>query len=422
MKWATILFPTLFFTVLGVAQESLTLFECYGLAMANHPVGEKRALLSSVFEKEIDKLKSDRLPQINLFALAGIQSETIEFPFENPAFPQLDLPLYRAVTGVQLQYALYDGGFKKARESQETAALQADLFEIEVELDQLKAQVNQAFFGLQLQRSSIRVLEVNRASVMEQIRNLEVLVENGVVLPGQLKQLNVKALELEAAIEEAVLHHQSLAATLGRLTGTPIDTSVEFLNPPLEDFGFTNTIKRPEKKLLQLERERIAAGADLLQARRKPLVLVGGTAGAGYPNQLNLFDVSFRPYGTAELSLNWSITDWGKTKKDQELLSLRSKILENQEAIFDYQIELQEDQYRAQIKTLEARLVRDQEILQLQEEILTEVTFQLENGVTTTTEYIDQLNKRLEAQLQFQIHQIQLTQAQIDYLTYKGLL
>jgi hypothetical protein len=141
-----------------------------------------------------------------------------------------------------------------------------------------------------------------------------------------------------------------------------------------------------------------------------------------YPNQLNLFDVSFRPYATAEVRMNWTITDWGKTKRERELLSLRSQLLENQEEVFDYQIDLEEDRYRQDILNLEARLVRDQEILQLQEEVLAEVATQLDNGIVTSTEFIEQLNKRLEAQLQLKIHEIQLIRNRVHYLTHKGLL
>ncbi len=418
------LFFALLFSVpaLGLTQESLSLETCYSLAIAHHPLGEKQALLSDIHERELDNLQSGRLPDLNLFALAGVQSETVEFPFENPMFPRLDLPLYRGVAGVQVQYAIYDGGYKKASETIKTAGLQADLFEVEVELDQLKQQVNQLFFGLQLQAATGRVLELNRETLVRQIRRLEVQVESGVALPGQIKRLRVRLLELDAALEESARQQESLAGTLGRLLGREIDRNVRLENPSLPDFSFTEGHDRLEPKLLQLERERIAATSDLLTSGRKPIVTIGGTAGAGYPNQLNLFDVSFRPYATAEVRMNWTITDWGKTKREGELLSLRSQLLENQEEVFDYQIDLEEDRYRQDILNLEARLVRDQEILQLQEEVLAEVATQLDNGIVTSTEFIEQLNKRLEAQLQLEIHEIHLIRTRVHYLTHKGLL
>jgi len=408
--------------ILVSAQENLSLETCYELAIAHHPLGEKQALLSDIHQRELDNLQSGRLPDLNLFAVAGVQSETVEFPSDNPVFPKLDLPLYRGVAGVQVQYAIYDGGYKKASETLKTAGLQADLFEVEVELEQLKQQVNQLFFGLQLQEATSQVLEVNRQTLIEQIRRMEVQVENGVALPGQVKRLQVRLLELDAAREESARQQESLSGTLGRLLGREIDSSVRLQNPTLADFAFTEGNDRLEPKLLQLERERIAANSDLLTAGRKPIVTIGGTAGAGYPNQLNLFDVSFRPYATAEVRMHWTITDWGKTKRERELLSLRSQLLENQEEVFDYQVDLEEDRYRQEIFNLQARLVTDGEILQLQDEVLAEVATQLENGVVTSTEFIDQLNKRLEAQLQLQIHEIQLIRTRVNYLTHKGLL
>jgi hypothetical protein len=46
---------------------------------------------------------------------------------------------------------------------------------------------------------------------------------------------------------------------------------------------------------------------------------------------------------------------------------------------------------------------------------------QLENGVITSTDYVNQLNEQLQAKLQLKLHEVQIEQKRVEYLQHKGL-
>ena len=145
-------------------------------------------------------------------------------------------------------------------------------------------------------------------------------------------------------------------------------------------------------------------------------------AGFGYPNPLNFFDNSVSPYAIGGLGFSWNLFDWGKEGRDRELLIVQSQIIENQQKTFEHNLDLTEGKYREDIAKLEGRISRDQEIADLQSKILEQLSSQLEHGVITVTDYLTQVNTELRARQQLELHQVQLQQVKIDYLTQRGAL
>jgi len=63
---------------------------------------------------------------------------------------------------------------------------------------------------------------------------------------------------------------------------------------------------------------------------------------------------------------------------------------------------------------------RDEEIIDLREQVKKASLAQLENGVITADDYLRMVNEEDQARQSLIIHQIQLLQAQINYLTTLG--
>ncbi len=401
--------------------RSLTLEECYQKAKAIDPLSQKGQLLEQAQALRLDNIDAARLPEIILNGEARLQSENVKSPFEIPGEGPIELPLFVARASVDANYAIYDGGVANARRTYETFSLAADQQAITTNLEQLNRQVNQYYFGILLQRARERILQVSLDNLNSKISQLEAGIRYGIVLEGELAKLKVQALRLESQIDQTQGNARALIRTLGNLIGEELPEDIELTRPAFQDFAFTPSIGRQELNLFEAQKSQIMANEQLLTAMRRPQVSAFAQAGFGYPNPLNFFDTKVSPFGIVGLRLRWKIFDWNKTANDRQLLSVQSQIVDNQRQVFEKNLNVVEDKYREELATLEGQLRRDQEIVRLQAQILQQAAAQLDQGVITSSDYLEQVNAEAQARLDLENHRLQIQQLQADYLTHKGL-
>ena len=142
-------------------------------------------------------------------------------------------------------------------------------------------------------------------------------------------------------------------------------------------------------------------------------------AGVGYANPLNFFDQSLSPFAIGGVQFRWAF-DWGKSKKDKELTAVKMQTVENQREQFLYELNLLDNRYAADKATIEKQIERDREIASLQTELLNISASQLNHGVITASEYLQQFNAGVDTQLNVRLHELALLQLQADYFTQKG--
>ncbi len=103
-------------------------------------------------------------------------------------------------------------------------------------------------------------------------------------------------------------------------------------------------------------------------------------------------------------------------------MAVQQEIIRSQKKAFEMNLNIQLEELMANIIKYEEAVSRDEEILQLREEITGAAVSKLENGVITSTEYITELNAETQARIQLDLHRIQLEQARISFLTSKGII
>ena len=91
-----------------------------------------------------------------------------------------------------------------------------------------------------------------------------------------------------------------------------------------------------------------------------------------------------------------------------------------QEEAFTQQIETAATRILNTIEKLKKLIEKDNKIIALRQNILKTASSQLDNGVITSTDYISKLNAKTQAELNRKIHEIELIQAKINYLTIIG--
>ncbi len=83
-------------TLNSVAQQSITLEDCYTLVTQNYPLAKQSQLFDAQNKLDLDVISISKLPQIILDAQATYQSDVIEIPIPNTNIESLNNDQYRA--------------------------------------------------------------------------------------------------------------------------------------------------------------------------------------------------------------------------------------------------------------------------------------------------------------------------------------
>lgn len=134
----------------GVAQNSLTIRECYQLARENYPLTKQLGLIEKSEDYSLSNAAKGRYPQVALYGQATYQSDVTQIPIKVPGIdvPTLDKDQYKIYGEVSLN--LYDGGLIKEKKDAIRAKSTTQQNQLSVQLYALKKRVNQLFFGVLL--------------------------------------------------------------------------------------------------------------------------------------------------------------------------------------------------------------------------------------------------------------------------------
>ena len=137
MKKLIVIF-TILTTLPSVAQQSLTLEQCYQLVTENYPLAKQFQLLDAQNKLDREVVSTAKLPQVSLDAYATYQSDVIEFPLAMSGIEPLNNDQYRAT--VSVNQLIYNGGATDASLHLKSVQLKTKQKQIEVSLYQLKQQ------------------------------------------------------------------------------------------------------------------------------------------------------------------------------------------------------------------------------------------------------------------------------------------
>ena len=399
------------------AQEHLILETCYQLVDKNYPLAKQYSLLENQNIIDLDVIKTKSLPQFNLDAQATYQSEVIEIPpLPNAFIEPLNNDQYRAT--VTMNQLIYNGGAINASLQDKLAALKTKQKQVEVNLYQLKKQVNQLFFSVLLFQEKNALFLAKKELLQSKIKEVRSGIENGTILPASDKVLNVELIKIQQQLHEIEYNKISLLATLSLLIGKDIEPTAIIENPEVTE-NLRISIKRPELELFQLKKEQIDASERLISKQNAPKI--SGFAIGGYGNPgLNLLDNSFKSFYTVGLKLNWNVFDWNSNKKERQSLLINKDIVNNEAELFNLNTSIELNQQQSDIDKINAFINTDSEIITLQKDVLKSAESQLQNGVITASSYITELTNLFEDETTMKTHEIQLLLIKANYNITKG--
>lgn len=397
----------------------ISLQDCYQRAASNAAISGNPQLMEQLAGLRLKNIDASRLPSVEWKGKATWQNEIFGLPFE---FPNVDfsIPLYNIQTNLEASYLLYDGGLADARKKVEQTRFATDKQSVAVELNKLKDQVNQVFFGALLLQEYAASLALTRKDLAAKTKQLAAGVRHGVVLESDLKKVQVEQLKIESKIAELQSDRRAMLAVLGSLTGQELAADAGLKAPGFDVLRPSGETRRPELALFDLQKQQVLANEDLITANWKPKVALFAQAGAGYPDPLNFFDKKISPYFIGGVQFSWKFWDWKQADRERQQLAVQSQLIENQKITFEQNIGHQEGKFLEDVAKIQAQIAADDEIAKLQGEILKQLSSQLEHGVITATDYLLQSNAELQARLNKEAHRIQLAQVQASYWTWKG--
>jgi outer membrane protein TolC len=414
----TITFVILFVSFYAIGQEKLQLTDLYNLLNTNYPLTLQTTLLEKQHQLDLAIINTENLPKLEFAAQATYQSDVTLIPMviPNSTIEPPNKDQYKAT--ISVNQLIYAGGLVKASSEAKTAALKTNLKQVEVNLYQLKKQVNAYFFSILLFNEKNDLLLAKKTMLEAKLNEVKAAVKFGVLVPTSDNVIEVELLNIEQQLEEILQNKNSLIKSLAQLIGTPISTTTEFENPTILT-NFNRELKRPELELFQLQKDKIESSEKVLSKQNAPSLMGFATGGYGNPG-LNMLDNSFQTFYQVGIKLNWTVFDWNANKKQRESLLINKEIADNEAEVFELNTNIQLQQKQTEINKLSGLINSDLEIIELRKKILKSAESQLKNGVITSSAYITEVTNLFEAENNLSKHKIEMLLEKANYNTIKG--
>ena len=396
------------------AQSTLTIDKVYALARKNYPLIKQRALLAKTKEYSVSNAAKGYLPGFSVNGQATYQSAVTAFPLTIPIpgfkAPQVSKDQYK-IFG-EVDQVIYDGGVIKNQEQTAEANEIIQQQSLEVELYSLYDRVNQLFFGSLLVNEQLKQNDLLKADVRNGIDKAKALVANGIAYRSSVDELEAQLLQTDQSRVELLSTKKAYLDMLALFINQPVDENTTLEKPAGPTF--TETINRPELLSYDYQKKTYDLQGDLLKAQLRPKFEFFAQEGYARPG-LDFLSNDFAWYYIGGLKLSWNLSSLYTLKNQRRLLDINRQTLDILKETFLFNTNLTQKQQNADIAKYSELAKKDDAIIALRESVKKAASAQLENGVLSAHDYINQVNAEDQARQNLILHQMQLLQAQYSY-------
>lgn len=402
-----------------ILPDTLDLRTCYESAQANFPLARQAATHEEIARTSIADLDAEILPSVSLNAQATYHSEVPSIPLEIPgaALPDVRHDQYRVA--LEVGQLIYDGGRRAAHRGVERATAEAASSSIPVQFHQIRARINEAYFGAMLQEAAAASLDVLRQDLEARRHALQAQLDAGLVSEGSIDVLDVEIMALDQQLAETYHRRRAALDVLEELTGLNLPDHV-VLDVPAAPVDTTLEAKRPELRAFNSRSNELDRRKSLAAAQFRPQISSFASAAYGRPPGLNMFENEMSPFFTAGLTFRWPLWDRGTARRRRQILSLQQELIESERDAFLQGVDAEAARAWQEIERLRDLAASDREILDRRGRIADRAAEQLESGVISATDYLLERHAEEQARLAAQKHRIELAFAQVQYLTILG--
>lgn len=415
MKKIIILF--LFLGHGALAQNKISLEECYQLADKNYPIAKQEKILGERLSHEVASVNKDKLPKIAINAQATYQSDVTKAPTFFPSFAAepLNKDQYRATLDVN--QLIYNGGLINANVEFKEAQTKTLQQQAKVSLYHLKYQINQYYFAVLLIQNEISLLAAKKNLLNEKSKEIKTAVKFGAVLPASEDVIEAEIIKINQQLLGSAFEKKKLIENLSELTLTPFDENTVLSDPTIE--VAQKEITRPELVFYDLQDQQLESSKSIVSKSNLPKLNAFAQMGYGNPG-LDMLKNEFTTFYITGLKLNWNVFDWNKTRQELQALDLSKQLVANEKETFELNIRMQLQETEKEIKKIEQFISSDRDIIMLREKIVKSADSQMRNGVITTSEYLNEVTQLFESKTNQKAHEVQLSLAKANYQIIQG--
>jgi len=407
----------------SVKPDTVDLNYVYERTYENYPLVQKKELQEEITRLRTRIAETGYYPDISFSAMASYQSDVTEVNFVPPGSSPPTFSKDHYQVKLDVDQPIYTGGVPGIRKKLEQANGRQQNVSLEVDMHQVRNQVNQVYFSILLLQQQARSIRLLSNQLREQIKSVKSMVDNGVVLPGQLHILEAELIKTE---QDSITTREDIEAgyrVLSELTGEQLSSEQPLRLPEIAgDNKMFQVFQpgRPEYDLFKSSMDILKYRKDLTNAQKVPKLSAFGTTAYGRPG-LNAFDDNLQPYFIVGLRVRWNFWDWSNASREIRALDYRQQQVKAEEDAFTRQLKASLENIRASIRSLESVIERDRQIVALRENVVRETKSKLDNGTITSTEFVTELTKANQARLTTFLHEVRLVQQKIDYATKLGM-
>lgn len=399
---------------INLAQEVLTIEQCYESARNNYPLIKQKELIEQSKEFSIANVRSGLLPQISINAQATYQSDVTQVPITAPGFNIEALAKDQYKVYGEVTQSLYDGGTTKGQKTIVETSARVEDQKLEIELYKIKERINQLFFGILLVDEQTKQLELLQKDLERNIARTESAVRNGTAFKMSVDLLQAEYLKAEQRIIETQSMRQAFIVMLGYFINKPLTETTQLEKPIILSIEDQPLLTRPELTLFNYQNEMLGAQYELGKTKTLPRVGLFLQGGYGRP-ALNQLKNEFDTYYLGGIRLNWSLSGFYNSKRDKQLLDLNMRQVNAQKETFEFNTNLITGQQKQELNKLKKLISVDDKIIELRTSIKQTAEMQQENGVITTNDYLRELNAEDQAKQNRLLHEMQLLMALYAY-------
>lgn len=396
-----------------IAQETTTLQECIALATENYPAVVRYNLIEKVKNFNISNIEKSWLPKAGVTIKGTYQSQVIEIPIDLPAGIEID-PLnklqYSAVIAVN--QTIWDGGVSSSSKKETRAKAISDVKELEVELYTIRERVSDIYFGALLIDQYLKETEV-LGKELDRIQDKAfALIASGVADSSDLYPIEAQMITLNQRKKELENNKRTYLNMLALMTGRESDTTATLLLPTFTK-PTSQEILRPELSFFESKKEIVQIQSLYLNNRVMPKIGAFVQAGYGLPG-LNMLKNEATGYYIGGVSLTWNIDGFYTKRNDRQKVAALRASIESQKETFLYNNRLQNTSITREIETMEELSKSDAQLVAIRDKIVEGSAIKLENGATSVTEHLKEVNMLDAARLALGKREIELLKALSD--------
>jgi outer membrane protein TolC len=402
-------------------QTSLTLGECYRLAEANYPLTRQRSLITKTRDYTIANLAKGVYPQLDVSGTATYQSAVTSIDIPPIAGIKINIP-----TVPKDQYKLYGEvsqtltGFGINRQQRVVSGMDAAVQEANLTTDlyQLRDRINQLFFGALLVDAQLEQNALTEQDIRIGIKNVQAAVNNGTDFVSSVNKLKAQLLTTQQRSIELRASKMAYTDMLSLFINEPVDTATVLVRP--DPPSPADSINRPELRAYDLQDRSYTEQIKLTRLGLFPQLSAFFQGGMGQPNPVNLLSTQLSTYYYTGLRLSWTIGGSYTYKRDRLISGNNREMVQAQRSTFLFNTSLTMRQESEDIQKYRQLVKSDEEIVQLRESVDKTSAVQLQNGVITVNDYLQDVNAAALARQDRAVHEIQLLSSQYDHKTTSG--